>query len=80
MHFELDDRHVDTWRDDVCDQLLDADTSLTAAIGLGVNLGITAIAGIVHLDCRTTQRGLQLARDAAVSHAPPSRRWGCRWS
>lgn len=62
LHFELDDRHLDTWRDDVCDQLLDADTRPGAA--LGVNLGITAIAGIVHLDCRTTERGLELGRDA----------------
>ena len=64
IRFDLDDRHLDTWRDDVCDQLLDADTSMTSSSALGVNLGITAIAGIVHLDCRTTERGLQLGRDA----------------
>lgn len=63
VKYDLDDRHVERWRNEVCDQLLDADTQLSAGQNLGVNLGVTAIAGIVHLDCKTTHSGLTLGRD-----------------
>jgi AraC-like DNA-binding protein len=62
---ELDDRHLDAWRDEVCDQMLDAESPIPASASLGVKLGVTAVAGVVHLDCRTTRRGLVLARSPA---------------
>jgi hypothetical protein len=65
VKLELDDRHLDMWRDEVCDQMLDADSPMPAAVSLGVKLGVTAVAGVVHLDCMTTRRGLTLGRSPA---------------
>ena len=65
VRYELDDRHVATWRDEVCDRLLDADTCWGAAQRLGVRFGVTAIAGVVLLDAHAHAPGLAIARTAA---------------
>jgi AraC-like DNA-binding protein len=65
LRLELDDRHATTWRDDVCDRMLDADSAISAGQRLGVSFGVTAMHGIVHLDCYVRERGLTLGRSAA---------------
>jgi len=64
IQYQLDDRHLDVWRDVVCDELLEADSPWSSGRSLGVALGVTAIGGVVHLDCGVTHAGLTLARDA----------------
>jgi hypothetical protein len=65
QRFELDDRHVSTWREQVCELMLDADTDWTDGTVLGINFGVTGLTGgVVHLDCRTRHAGLMIARTA----------------
>jgi len=65
MRYELDDRHAATWRDEVCDRMLDAETALSSAQRLGVNFGVTAIGDVVHLDCHAHAPGLTISRSPA---------------
>ncbi len=64
-HFELDDRHVSTWRERICDELLDADAPWHAGQRLGMELGIKAVHGAVNLDVTVHHGGLTLERTAA---------------
>ena len=75
VRYELDDRHASTWRDEVCDRMLDAESSMSPATRLGVTFGVTAMRGVVHLDCRAREPGLAIARSAsrvASSTVPPT--------
>ncbi|HUS32841.1 MAG TPA: helix-turn-helix domain-containing protein [Kofleriaceae bacterium] len=62
MRFDLDDRHVARWRDEVCDQMLDADSPWDATKRLGVQFGVTAIRGVVQLDAHAKEPGLVIER------------------
>ncbi|HUQ02254.1 MAG TPA: helix-turn-helix domain-containing protein [Kofleriaceae bacterium] len=75
VRYELDDRHAATWRDEVCDRMLDAESALSAGTRLGVSFGVTAIRGVIHLDCQAYEAGLTIARSperVARSSTPPT--------
>lgn len=75
VRYDLDDRHLSMWRDDVCDRMLDADARCSSARRLGASFGVTAVAGVVLLDARAHEAGLSLSRTparVARSSTPPT--------
>jgi AraC-like DNA-binding protein len=62
--FELDDRHIATWRNKICDELLGAESpwSSTQHLGARFEVAVNANAGVIGLDLRTREPGLALVR------------------
>jgi AraC family transcriptional regulator, positive regulator of tynA and feaB len=65
VRFDLDDRHVARWRDEICNQMLDAEAPWDAGRRLGVEFGVTAIHGIVQLEAHAREPGLSIERTAS---------------
>lgn len=69
----LDDRHVELWRGEVCDRLLDADAPWSAGQRLELDLEVVTRGGLVSLAVASPPGGPALARDqrrVAASRGP----------
>lgn len=69
----LDDRHLEVWRDHLCDRLLDADAPWSAGQQLDVALAVVARGDLVALNLASGHSGPALARDRrriAASRGP----------
>jgi len=58
----FDERHVDLWREQICDELLDAEAPWSDGQRFDLELGVTVVSGVVHLDMASHAPGLTLAR------------------
>lgn len=62
VDLDLDDRHIQMWRQQICDEMLDADSPWKATQKLVARIEVSAFRDIVQLDMSARDAGLALAR------------------